>query len=125
MAVNMCEATGIRYGVIPHHAVGAAWYESSEAKYPEDAPEDAEVAHFELDDEGIKALQGGDSTDIFIIDSPYYTLARLCSPCAPNACYLLNPDRELGLKAYCFGHDWFEGGKAPYPVFRVDNDEEV
>jgi hypothetical protein len=28
-------------------------------------------------------------------------------------------------KGYCFGHDWFEGGKAPYPVFSVKTGELV
>jgi len=30
----------------------------------------------------------------------------------PNACY-------------CFGHDWFEDGKAPYPVYSVETGELV
>ncbi len=70
------------------------------------------------------AVQGGDDTDVFIIKSPYYTRAEFCSPCAPGACYLRNFYSD-GEKAYCFGHDWFEDGIAPYPVYRVEDDSEV
>jgi hypothetical protein len=77
-----------------------------------------------LDDGEYKATQGGDDCDIFILKSPFYTRAEFCSPCAPGACYLMSPDDD-GAKAYCFGHDWFEDGKAPYPVFRVADDSPV
>ena len=30
-----------------------------------------------------------------------------------------------GIKAYCFGHDWFDYGKAPYKVFDVKTNKEV
>jgi ribosomal protein L37AE/L43A len=65
-----------------------------------------------------------DCIDAFITKSPYYTHAQFCSPCAPGACYLLNPCAD-GPKAYCFGHDCFPSGKAPYPVFNVTDDKEV
>lgn len=61
--------------------------------------------------------------DLFVTQSKFWTECGECSPCAPNAGYLT--DRREMLKAYCLPHDWFEGGKAPYPVYRVDNDEEV
>lgn len=77
-----------------------------------------------VDDGELKACQGGDDTDIFILRSPYYTRAQFCSPCAPGAGHLRNPDPE-GVRTYCLGHDWFEDGQAPYPVYRVDNDELV
>jgi len=64
----------------------------------------------------------GDSGDIFVIESPYYTLAEFCSPCAPGAGYIMS---KGDIKAYCFGHDWFEGGKAPYKVYSVENDRIV
>jgi len=32
---------------------------------------------------------------------------------------------EGGVKTYCLGHDWFDGDKAPYPVFTVNLDVEV
>ena len=65
-----------------------------------------------------------DCIDLFVIKSPYFTRAQFCSPCAPGACYLTNPVID-GDMAYCFGHDWFEGGKAPYPVYSVETGEEV
>jgi hypothetical protein len=30
--------------------------------------------------------------------------------------------REEGIKAYCFGHDWFDNERAPYKVYRVEDD---
>ena len=68
----------------------------------------------------------GDSGDIFVTRSPYFTYAQFCSPCAPGACYLLNPldTPDPDNKAYCFGPDWYEG-KPPYPVYRVDTGELV
>jgi len=83
-----------------------------------------EAIGYTLDDGEYKAEAHADG-DCFVIRSPYYTHARYCSPCAPGACYLLNPTDDSGPRAYCFGHDWFEGGKAPYPVYRVDTGELV
>lgn len=62
--------------------------------------------------------------DAFVVRSPYFTRAQFCSPCAPGACYLLNPCEDGG-RAYCFPHDWFDDGQAPYPVYRVDTGELV
>lgn len=80
-----------------------------------------------LDDGQYKATQGGDDSDIFILSSPYFTYAQFCSPCAPGACYLENTLEEPNdnNKAYCFGHDWFEDNKAPYPVYSVATGELV
>ena len=83
-----------------------------------------EALGFSLDDGEYEAYQSGNDCDIFILKSPYYTRCQFCSPCAPGAGYLMN-ECEDGPKEYCFGHDWFDEGKAPYKVFRVDNDEEV
>ena len=81
---------------------------------------------FYVDDDGVKATAGEDG-DIFVIKSPFYTYAQFCSPCAPGACHLANPlDRPVPEnKCYCFGHDWFESGLAPYPVYRVEDDQRV
>jgi len=79
---------------------------------------------FHLDDGEVLAHQGGDDSDIFILRSPYFTRAAFCSPCAPGACYLLSPCED-GERAYCFGHEWFEAGKAPYPVYSVATGERV
>ncbi len=88
-------------------------------------------------DEEYEASQGGDDCDIFVTRSPFYTYAPFCSPCAPGAGYLgsalpsataghdLDDLRPTGVKTYCFGHDWFDDGKAPYRVFRVSDDVEV
>ena len=65
-----------------------------------------------------------DSNDVWITLSPFYTRAQFCSPCAPGAGHLDNPCED-GPKTYCFGHDWFEGDKAPYPVFDVATDQPV
>ncbi len=73
--------------------------------------------------DGYKAFDD-DSGDVWVTLSPYYTRAAYCSPCAPGACHLSSP-YEDGDKAYCFGHDWFEGGVAPYPVYLVADDSEV
>ena len=71
--------------------------------------------------DGYEAGQNHDDSDVWVTQSPYYTRAQFCSPCAPGACHLDHPTPE-GEKAYCFGHDWFEGGVAPYPVYRVKDD---
>lgn len=56
--------------------------------------------------------------DIMLFQSPYYTHAQFCSPCAPGAGHLGHPV-AAGPKTYCLGHEWFEEDKAPYPVYRV------
>ena len=63
-------------------------------------------------------------SDIFVIKSPFYTRAQFCSPCVPGAGNLDSPMGD-GVQTYCLGHDWFEEGKAPYPVFSVATNEEV
>jgi hypothetical protein len=113
------------------------WADSSEPIYPEcpdhgtDCNEDCnfnadvEAIGFEYSAEGYEATAGEDG-DIFITKSPFFTYAQFCSPCAPGACYLMNtvePDESN--KAYCLGHDWFEDGKAPYPVYSVETGEIV
>lgn len=62
--------------------------------------------------------------DVWLTKSPYFTNAQFCSPCAPGAGHLGNPC-ENGPRTYCFGHKWFEGGVAPYPVFDVQTGKEV
>jgi len=79
---------------------------------------DLEPYRFILDDGEYQASCEEDG-DIFILKSPYFTLCRFCSPCAPGAGSLMSPDPE-GIRAYCFGPDWFEGNVAPYPVYSVE-----
>jgi hypothetical protein len=150
---NRDPKTGIRYGVISQNEVLQSWCDSSEAVYPdpetvtceacggeglveeekcedcggegtvEEDMEFAEPSYFEYNDDGYVAHCGNDG-DIFVTKSPYFTRAAFCSPCAPGACYLMSPCED-GERAYCFGHDWFEDGRAPYPVFSVETGEEI
>jgi len=46
---------------------------------------------FKYEQEGYAAQQSFDDPDIFICESPFFTYAEFCSPCAPGACYLLSP----------------------------------
>jgi ribosomal protein L37AE/L43A len=144
--VNMDLNNGIHYGVINQHQVLQAWTDESEPFYiyscpycghelkkrsnakmcptcrkklSEDDFVDLEPIEFIYKREGYHAVCGEDG-DIFLLKSPYYTLCRECSPCAPNAGYLMSPD-EQGLPAYCFGEDWFDDGKTPYPILKVKN----
>jgi hypothetical protein len=75
---------------------------------------------FTYEGDGIKAFSDSDG-DVWITGSPYYTRAAFCSPCCPGACHLEDPCDE-GERAYCLPFDWFDGGAAPYPVFRVADD---
>jgi hypothetical protein len=93
-------------------------FEVCEASFPE-TPN-----YWFYDEDGYRACVGGDDSDVFFSKSPYYTWAKFCSPCAPGAGYLGNPTVEgIGAKTYCPGHDWFDGGKAPYNVYSVESDE--
>lgn len=126
---NLDKENGIHYGVISIHEVLQSWADSSEANYPdmeEDEEDDCmiEPVSFYLDDGEYIAEQQQDDTDIFIIKSPYYTLCQYCSPCAPGAGYIMNTVED-GIKTYCFGHDWFDSGKAPYPIYDVKSNELV
>ena len=81
-----------------------------------------ESGPYEYSDDDCTVLTSSDG-DLWITKSKFWTYCGECSPCAPNAGYLT--DRRDSLKAYCLGHDWFDNGKAPYPVYSVDTDEEV
>lgn len=145
---NINIETGIRYGVIPANEIGQRWYEESEAHYIYSCPfcfkefrdqdeipngcewcshelveldfNEVEPMYFYIANGLLTAEQGGDDTDVFILDSEYYTWSQFCSPCAPGAGYILDwTDPDVGIKAYCPGHDWYEGGEAPYPVYDV------
>lgn len=79
-------------------------------------------------------LTGCLDSDLMVIKSPYYTYAPFCSPCVPGAGnldgaptvheFLTAPVEQLFAaqwpRVYCLGHDWFDGGQAPYIIFRVD-----
>lgn len=135
--VNRNLTTEIRYGVIPQNAVLQAWADSSEPDYSGctcDENDECDYCECEprahvLDDGEYKATSD-EYGDIFVIESPYFTYAQFCSPCAPGACHLLNPLEEKidDNRAYCFGPDWFDtddGEEIPYPIYRVDTGEQV
>ena len=132
---NIDLKTGIRYGVIHQDEVLQAWADSSEPVYHtcEDKEcnddEDCEYCdplYFTFEKEGYLTEQTQDDPDIFITKSPFYTYCAYCSPCAPGAGYLMDPkDKKTGIRSYCFGHDWFESGRAPYDVYRVSDDKLV
>ena len=63
-------------------------------------------------------------SDIFVLKSPFSTFAQYCSPCVPGAGNLDNAMAD-GAKTYCLGADWFEEGKAPYPVYSVATGEAI
>lgn len=76
-------------------------------------------------------LTGCLDNDLFVLRSPYYTHAQFCSPCVPGAGNLDCPLKEgpntwkTGNESYCLGHDWFQNGKAPYPIFSVETGERI
>jgi hypothetical protein len=127
---NIDAQTGIRYGVIPQNEVVQAWCDIAEPFYGDDLPEDEDLDFIEplswFVDDGEYLAEANEAGDIFITKSPYFTYAQFCSPCAPGACYLMNfltsdeIDHDWSTdnnRAYCFGHDWFDAAKAPYPVY--------
>ncbi len=153
MGLSNCDhKTSIRYGVISMHEVLQTWTDSSEAQYTPTCPycgnklkqgfdakrcgschrqidpdrdfDMLEPDCFTYDTEGYQCQQSSDDTDIFIIKSPYYTYCQFCSPCAPGAGYIMHSVMD-GIRAYCFGHDWFEDDNAPYPVFKVSDNTRV
>jgi hypothetical protein len=88
------------------------------------ADSDCLIMH-DCDESGPYAYSDGDlnvqttsNNDLWVFKSPYFTHAQFCSPCVPGAGNLDTYCAE-GPKTYCLGHDWFEGGIAPYPVFDV------
>ncbi len=107
----------------PLYSYGCTDYECEECRVTLDSGDvfGEEPLFYAYDGDGYMCEQRGDDCDIFILQSPYYTRAAYCSPCAPGACYITSPCED-GDRAYCFGHDWFEEGRAPYPVYRVEDD---
>lgn len=114
---NYDEKTGIHYGVIHQGKVLQSWCDESE---PESDSDDEHIG-WSYEKEGYICTQG-EPPNIMLIKSPYYTLARPCSPCYPNAGDLDSTENGT-FKTYCFGHDdWFDG-PAPYPVYSVKTNE--
>lgn len=69
------------------------------------------------------SIQTASDGDMFVKNSPFFTYAQFCSPCAPGACYLASPlsSPVEANKCYCLGKDWFdEFNPCPYPVYSVE-----
>lgn len=124
----------IRYGIIALHSVMQAWCDSSEPYYSCEDCEleqgsdecfdtDCDLSSWYFNDEGYEAETCFDGTEIMIMKSPYFTWGTFCSPCAPGAINIDVPGSD-GI-AYCFGHDWFDEGKAPYKVFSVETGKQI
>ena len=140
---NMNEKTGIHYGVISFNSVMPEAYDDIYVNGENVTMNDALADHmvnideddenydnivqefydnWYADDDQYSYKQDGyhletTSFGIYVIESPFYTYARQCSPCCPNAGDLDSPD-EQGFKTYCLGPDWFEDEKAPYKIFK-------
>jgi hypothetical protein len=93
---------------------------------------DSECSLMRYEKDGFILESSNDDCDLFIIKSPYFTLAPFCSPCATGACYLRDGIKEDeidengevkigsgGIEAYCLPEDWFEKGKCPYKYWEV------
>lgn len=72
-------------------------------------------------------------SDVMVLKSKFFTYAQFCSPCVLGACNLDSPlsvepltekVRESN-RCYCLGHDYFDNGIAPYPVYFVETGELV
>lgn len=74
--------------------------------------------------DGYVAERDCDLSYIIVSKSPFVTYTAFCSPCFPGAGDLDSPHAR-GVKTYCFGHDWFYDGKAPYPVYDAITGKEV
>lgn len=131
---NIDLENGIRYGIISLNSeVLQSWCDESEPFYPcgdcaveegsEDCEMECEPSSYYYEEDGYFAESCFDGTEIMIMKSPFYTYGAFCSPCAPGAINIDVPGDDD--KAYCFGHDWFEDGKAPYRVYSVETGKEV
>lgn len=148
---NIDKSNGIRYGVISCNTPNPealddvytngrdlAWEEAiadlakehgEDSEALEQATErlgdnwETQLGNLLYEQDGYK-LTGCLDNDLFVLKSRFYTFAQFCSPCVPGAGNLDNPCPD-GPRSYCLGHDWFDGGKAPYPVYSVETGEEV
>lgn len=119
-----CPKCGNEVSEDPQIGKSSDYYcESCEYEFDSDEAYGDEPIGWNYNDEGYELTDCLDS-DIFVLNSPFYTLAPFCSPCVPGAGNL-DDAQEDGVKTYCLGHDWFEDGKVPYPVYRVDTGELV
>ena len=145
---NLDIRTGIRYGCIGTSTIAQAWSDCAEPEYGDptcprcggsvdklhgptneyecthcaitlddsDAYPDQAIGWY-VNDREYEAHDCLDA-DVMVTRSPYYTHAAFCSPWVPGAGDLNAPMAD-GVRTYCFGHDWFDTGAAPYPVYAV------
>lgn len=110
---------------IGDHAIAAAVESAQDAALEncgDNYDNGGDCTRFEYESDGYK-IQTASDGDMFIIESPFFTYAQFCSPCAPGACYLASPlDAPVEAnKCYCLGKDWFdEFNPCPYPVYSVE-----
>lgn len=101
---------------------GIGQWESEREQWLDDWYSTLEPIEGVIDEDGYKASISlgsyATSDDVFVMESPFYTFGPFCSPCAPGAVSLGENGDDA--KAYCFGHDWFENGVAPYTVYSVE-----
>ena len=142
--MNRDKKTNIRYGIIPQNSLGEFSFDEiqthgkdrdfeaalEEAKKEPDFDEQefsdryesgGDCTRFEYEKDNYKLITDS-SGDVWCLESPYFTFAQFCSPCAPGACYLKNPLESPAdsNKCYCLGLDWFdESNPCPYPVYSV------
>jgi hypothetical protein len=145
---NVNEKTGIHYGIIPLHSLAHWVLDEFEPQYgephcphcgeelTEEHETDCDIytcpcgeeteAEFCYPDDPLCHVYEGEGyslyldehNDVWVFDSPFYTRAQFCSPCAPGAGHLSNPC-ETGPKTYALGPDWFEDEATPYPLSKV------
>jgi hypothetical protein len=66
-------------------------------------------------------------SDVFVSKSPYFTYAPYCSPCCPGAGNLDSihvescHEKSGYAKCFCLDGSFFDDGRAPYPMWRVDD----
>jgi hypothetical protein len=105
----------------PELIEGDAW-DSLEQQFSDETQE-MESGPWRYEEDGYLIDTTSDN-GLFIIKSPYFTYCRECSPCAPNAGYLM--DQPGSMKTYCLGADWFdEYSPLPYTVYSVETGEVV
>lgn len=97
-----------------------ACYDAVEQEW-NDGYEDSGESVYLYEQDGYKLSTSPSLVAVFVEKSPYYTFARGCSPCAPNAGDLDNATAEDNgnLKTYCLGPDWF-GDESPIPYACYD-----
>lgn len=97
---------------------------------------ESSLGNYLYESDGYK-LTGCLDNDLFVMASPYFTYAQFCSPCVPGAgnldCPYAPPSEGEPFEpanagfptVFALGHDWFEGGKAPYHLWSVADGKEV